>query len=75
MTENNIKPKYDYIYHEVGRHSYFTNIDINLSSLKQNYDFKYGGVLLVPRIEQQGGNNVKEVLEYIIDKLKEDHKI
>ena len=75
MIEHGILPFYQMLYHTVGRHSYFTNINVDLSQIKQDYDFKYGGYLLVPRIEQQGGSNVKEVLEFIIDQYisnKED---
>ena len=49
-------------YYEIGRHSYFTNIPINLSNIKQEYDFRYGGVPLVKNT--QGGDNVHNVFEY-----------
>ena len=59
--------KYKNIYHEVGRHCYFTNILCNLENIKQDFDFKYGGYLLVGRKNLQGGFHVQEILEKIID--------
>jgi site-specific DNA-cytosine methylase len=58
-------------YYEIGRHSYFTNIPFNASHIKQEYDFKYGGVQLNSKNNRQGGKQVHEIIEYWLNIVKE----
>lgn len=58
--ENNI------FYKELGRHSYFTNIDIDISGLPQ---IIYIVENTHPR-DRQGGINVNNTFNYIIKKMK-----
>lgn len=52
-----------------GRHTYWTNVLIDLSWIPQEYDFKsipgYGCVRLKSYV--QGGKNVNDVIDYFID--------
>ena len=48
-----------------GRHTYWTNVFINFSSIPQHYEFKAGGVRLSSYV--QGGTNVNSVFDYFID--------
>lgn len=57
-------------YYIVGRHSYFTNIMLNMSNFKQPYDFKYGGYCLTTNKDRQGGENVTQVINFFLDSLK-----
>lgn len=51
-------------YYEIGRHSYFTNIAFNGKYIKQTTDFSSGGTYIGKKGQRQGGENVKNVLEY-----------
>lgn len=53
-----------YIYKH-GRHTYWTNVMFDLSTIPQSFDFKYGGVRL--RAYVQGGKNVNDVLDWFIE--------
>lgn len=57
-------------YIELGRHCYFTNIDVDISHLKQN---DYIVQLTHPR-DRQGGNDVNNTFNYIIKYMKENDK-
>ena len=64
-----ILEKHKDIYKEHGRHCYFTNIDIDFSCVPQKQDFKYGGKFINKGDNRQGGSNVNNVFDFIIDKL------
>ena len=65
--------KFDIKWQIVGRHIYFTNIEIDLSC-PQIQDFKYGGKRVNNDGYNQGGTNVYNVIEiwlrYIHNKIK-----
>lgn len=56
-----------------GRHTYWTNIPINMETIPQEFDFKnisgYGAVRLKSYV--QGGRNVNDVFDYWLDVVKE----
>lgn len=56
----NLFDKKCFIY-EVGRHTYWTNVAFNPNTIKQHYDFKYGGIQITKN--KQGGENVYNVIE------------
>lgn len=62
--------KYCY-YKEHGRHSYFMSHDIDISSVPQIQDFKYGGYFINKGDNKQGGSNVNNVIEKYINEVKE----
>lgn len=55
-----------------GRHTYWTNIMINISNIEQTYDFRsipgYGTVRLKSYV--QGGKNVNDVFDYFLSVVK-----
>lgn len=55
----------DYVY-EIGRHTYFTNIPFNMSNKK----YKSENVEYTPKHLRQGGQQVKDVLTYWLDIVK-----
>lgn len=59
-----------------GRHTYWTNIMINISNIEQTYDFcsipGYGCFRLKSYV--QGGKNVNDVLDYFLDVVKSTFK-
>lgn len=60
-----------FIYYH-GRHTYWTNVQLcDLNLIPQKYDFKYGGVRL--NDNTQGGQNVHDVIEEFIKKVKSDY--
>lgn len=56
--------------YEVGRHTYFTNILLNMTNIKQPYDFKYGGICLRSNKDRQGGESVNQIINFFLDSLK-----
>ena len=48
-----------------GRHTYWTNVMINFSHIKQTYDFSYGDKKLIKYV--QGGQNVNSVLDFFVE--------
>lgn len=60
-----------------GRHTYWTNVLLNLSGIPQEFDFKhipgYGCVRLKSYV--QGGRNVNDVLDYFIDVVLNNYNI
>ena len=54
--------KFNIKWQVVGRHVYFTNVDINLQC-EQHQDFKYGGKRVNNDGYNQGGENVHKVVE------------
>lgn len=56
-----------------GRHTYWTNVFINMQGIPQEHDFKqipgYGCVRLKSYV--QGGKNVNDVLDYFLDVVNE----
>ena len=67
---------YDCFIYRHGRHTYWTNVMINITGIKQEYDFKnipgYGCVRLKSYI--QGGRNVNDVFDYFIETVIERKK-
>lgn len=61
---------FPYRYIEHGRHCYFTNIDVDFSSVPQTQDFKYGGHFINKGNNRQGGKNVNDVFNFVIGKMK-----
>ena len=59
-------------YIEHGRHSYFTNLDVEdiIKSVPQTQDFKYGGKFINKGSDRQGGDNVNNVFTEIINYLQ-----
>ena len=55
-------------YYEHGRHSYFTNVMFDPTGCEQHYDYKYGGYQINPK-DNQGGQNVHNVIEYWLSTL------
>ena len=55
-------------YQNVGRHTYFTNIDIDLSCTQQQ-DFVYGGKRVNTDGYNQGGKNVYNVIEIFLREI------
>lgn len=62
-------------YVEHGRHSYFMSHQIDISSVPQIQDFKYGGRFINKGDNKQGGSNVNNVIEKYIDTLIEKNLI
>lgn len=70
-TENHIFricDKYHIHWQVVGRHIYFTNIEVDLSCIQQQ-DFRYGGVRVNNDGYNQGGTNVHRVIEKFLEKI------
>ncbi|MBQ8792828.1 MAG: DNA cytosine methyltransferase, partial [Clostridia bacterium] len=67
---------YDCFIYKHGRHTYWTNIMINVKGIKQEFDFKtipgYGCVRLKSYV--QGGRNVNDVFDYFIETVIERNK-
>lgn len=53
----------------VGRHTYWTNIMFNPSSVKQKFDFAANGKRLVKN--SQGGQNVHSVIDYWLEVVQD----
>ena len=60
-----------------GRHTYWTNIPINITNIPQEFDFKhipgYGTVRLKKYV--QGGKNVNDVFNYFLEVVNSKEKI
>lgn len=73
MRENGVFDiKGDWLYFEYGRHCYFTNIVMFMGiiqNVSQVQDFKYGGKFINKGDDRQGGSNVNNVFNAIIDYL------
>lgn len=62
-------------YYFYGRHTYFTNIMLNLNNISQRQDFLNGGVRINYNDDfskyNQGGYNVHQVIEYFLKYCQE----
>ena len=61
--------KYNIHYQVVGRHVYFSNVDIDLSC-PQIQDFKYGGIRVNNDGYNQGGTNVHNCIEIFLNYIE-----
>lgn len=56
---------FDCFVYFIGRHTYWTNCFINLSNVKQPYDFTSNGKCISDN--RQGGKNVNDVFNYFLE--------
>lgn len=74
-----IAEKYGMFIYTYGRHTYFTNIMINLNGIKQRQDMVQGGAIIKYGDEmskyRQGGYNVHNVIEYWLSYIHENKLI
>lgn len=65
--------KYGIFSYEYGRHTYFTNVMINFSNVKQRQDFLNGGIKINYHDDfskyREGGFNVHQVIEYWLQRV------
>jgi site-specific DNA-cytosine methylase len=66
MNENGLYNLADYVY-EIGRHTYWTNIPFNMSNKKYSSE----RIQDTPKHLRQGGNQVKDVITYWLDIVKD----
>lgn len=74
MIENHIFDLVKCNIYRINRHIYFTNINLDLSNVKQRQDFKYGGKVIkyddMLDKSHQGGFNVFNVIECFLKEVK-----
>lgn len=75
MLYEKVLPQNDINIYKINRHIYFTNINLDLTNVKQRQDFKYGGKVIVyddmKNKKHQGGYNVYNVIEKFINTIEE----
>lgn len=56
---------------EHGRHTYWTNVEVDLTIVPQEQDYRYGGYY-IGKGSSQGGDNVHKVIEYWLKELENE---
>jgi site-specific DNA-cytosine methylase len=81
-----MKEFYDQVFvYEHGRHTYWTNIPFNPSTIKQKNEFDYRPIMsgknkgrlgdYTPSSKRQGGQNVHNVIEYWLEVVKSYYEV